>query len=49
MQIRSLCEMLKLNVEEGETHTPCTLRIRILQHLEEDYIVLLEDEGISIC
>ncbi len=29
-------------------HTPCTLRIRILQHLEEDDIVLLEDEGISI-
>ncbi len=48
MQIRSLCEMLKLNVEEGETHTPCMLRIRILQHLEEDDICLLEDEGISI-
>ncbi len=29
----SLCEMLKLNVGEGETHTPRKLRRCILQHL----------------
>ncbi len=48
LQMRSLCEMLKLNVGEGETHTPRTLRRRILQHLEGDDVVLLEDEGLSI-
>ncbi len=31
LQMRSLCEMLKLN--EGETHTPRKLRRCILQYL----------------
>ncbi len=48
LQMRSLCEMLKLNVGEGETHTPRTLRRRIMQHLEGDDVVLHEDEGLSI-
>ncbi len=33
LQMRSLCEMLKLSVGEGETHTPRKLRRCILQHL----------------
>ncbi len=46
LQMRSLCEILKLNVGEGETHTPRTLRRRIMQHLEGDDVVLHEDEGL---
>ncbi len=47
-QLTRLCEMLKLNVGEGETHPPCALRRRILQYLEGDEIVSLEDEGLSL-
>jgi len=47
-QLRSLCEMLMLNVGEDETHTPRALRRRILQHLEGDDVVSLEDEGLSM-
>ncbi len=41
LQMRSLCEMLKLNVGEGETHTHTS-------HAKGDDVVLLEDEGLSI-
>lgn len=44
-QLCGLCERLKLNVGEGETHAS---RAEKMQYLEGKDVVSLEDEGLSV-